>query len=141
MAEMAIITVSLDIRYPDQLRFRKASRFRIFLSLIISSALTVNPMKVATITDMKRYTGRLLFSAQCISGFIGFTYIEILDDKSQDECQTGASSRVMIRYCVLAIFDRISRVNKHTQLLDKAGYLERYGGQQVMPVVQSFLFR
>ena len=57
MAEIINCTATFDRRYPDQLRFRNASRFRIFLSLMISSALTVSPMNMATITDINIYTG------------------------------------------------------------------------------------
>jgi hypothetical protein len=62
--------------------------------LMISSALTVRPMKMATMTDMKIYTGRLLFSSKGIPEFIGYIPVEIATMKASRKARKGSFQEI-----------------------------------------------
>jgi len=66
-------------------------------------------MKIATITDMKNIYRQVAVIIECIM-WIFDAFIKIPDEKSKGKnASYGASRRVIRRYCVSAILERISR--------------------------------
>ncbi|MCK7529736.1 MAG: hypothetical protein MZV63_01095 [Marinilabiliales bacterium] len=104
---------------------RKASRRRIFLSLIISSALTVSPMNIATMTDMKIYTGRLLFCSRVYDG-LADALIKVPDDKCKEQSQYRSLKECNDKVLTVRELGQNVTGDKHRELFQLARGLERY---------------
>ncbi len=100
---------------------------------MISSALTVSPMKIATMTDMKIYTGRLEFCSKVYDGLetLSSKYLMM---KARKRASTGASSRVMARYWVSESLARMSRVTKTMNCFSLPGVRRVISGMPFPPL-------
>src|SRR5690606_1750626 len=118
----------LLLRKLNRLRLRNDSLFLRRLSRIISSALTLSPIKRDTTTHIKRYAGIFTFSEKTY--ILGSPSVPARNLMKNDNmiASMGASSMLIARYCLSLSLDKASRIANILNCFHLFGILNRLCG-------------